>query len=74
MPSSMLACLRQGKKSGYIHTSMWKEDAMQLFGFLTKEDMQVFRLLIGVNGVGPKAGLGILSALSTDELRFCSSL
>ncbi len=54
-----------------IHTYQHvKEDAMQLFGFLTKEDMQVFRLLIGVNGVGPKAGLGILSALSTDELRF----
>ena len=70
MPSSMLACLRQGEESR-IHTYLHvKEDVMQLFGFLTKEDMHVFRLLIGVNGVGPKAGLGILSALSTDELRF----
>lgn len=70
MPSSMLACFRMGEEVR-IHTYLHvKEDAMQLFGFLTNEDMQVFRLLIGVNGVGPKAGLGILSALSTDELRF----
>ena len=43
---------------------------MQLFGFLTRDDLQVFKLLLGVNGIGPKAGLGILSALSADELRF----
>ena len=43
---------------------------MQLYGFLTGEDLQVFRLLIGVSGIGPKAGLNILSCLSPDELRF----
>ena len=43
---------------------------MQLYGFLTRDDLQIFRLLLGVSGVGPKAGLGILSALSADELRF----
>ena len=37
---------------------------------LTGEDLQVFRLLIGVSGIGPKAGLNILSCLSPDELRF----
>ena len=47
-----------------------REDAIVLFGFLTKEDLQMFRMLIGVNGVGPKAGLGILSALGAEELRF----
>lgn len=51
----------------YFHV---KEDAMQLYGFLTRDDLQIFRLLLGVSGVGPKAGLGILSALSADELRF----
>ena len=35
-----------------------------------KEDLQVFRLLIGVSGIGPKGGLGILSALGPDDLRF----
>lgn len=47
-----------------------REDAVVLFGFLTKEDLQMFRMLISVNGVGPKAGLSILSALGADELRF----
>ncbi|MDO5539072.1 MAG: Holliday junction branch migration protein RuvA [Eubacteriales bacterium] len=47
-----------------------REDAMQLFGFLSKDDLQMFRLLLGVNGVGPKAALGILSALSANDLRF----
>jgi holliday junction DNA helicase RuvA len=47
-----------------------REDAMQLFGFRTKEDLRIFKLLIAVSGVGPKAGLSILSALSTDELKF----
>ncbi len=47
-----------------------KEEAMQLYGFLTRDDLSVFRQLIGVNGIGPKGGLGILSALSPDDLRF----
>ncbi len=47
-----------------------KEDAMQLFGFLTRDDLQVFKLLIGVNGIGPKGGQAILSVLSPDDLRF----
>ena len=54
-----------------IHTYLnVREDAMQLYGFLTGEDLQVFRLLIGVSGIGQKAGLNILSCLSPDELRF----
>lgn len=54
-----------------IHTYLnVREDAMQLYGFLTGEDLQVFRLLIGVSGIGSKAGLNILSCLSPDELRF----
>ena len=47
-----------------------REDAVVLFGFLTKDDLQMFRMLIAVNGVGPKAGLAILSALGADDLRF----
>ena len=54
-----------------IHTYFSvKEDAMKLYGFLTRDALQVFRLLIGVSGIGPKGGLGILSALSPDDLRF----
>ncbi len=47
-----------------------KEDGIALFGFTKKEDLRVFRLLITVNGIGPKGALGILSAITTDELRF----
>ena len=43
---------------------------MQLFGFLTKDDLQMFRLLLNVNGIGPKAALGVLSGIPTDDLRF----
>ena len=54
-----------------IHTYLnVREDAMQLYGFLTGEDLQVFRLLIGVSGIGPKGGLSILSQMSADDLRF----
>lgn len=54
-----------------IHTYLnVKEDAMQLYGFLSRDDLTVFKLLIGVNGIGPKGGLGILAALSPDDLRF----
>ncbi len=51
----------------YFHV---KEDGMSLYGFLNREDLKVFRLLLGVNGIGPKGALGILSVLSADDLRF----
>ena len=47
-----------------------KEDALTLYGFLTKDDIKVFKLLLGVSGIGPKGALAILSVLSTDDLRF----
>lgn len=47
-----------------------REDCMQLFGFLSKDDLQIFKMVINVSGVGPKYGLNILSALTPDELRF----
>ena len=54
-----------------IHTYLnVKEDSMQLFGFLTVDDLNVFKLLIGVSGIGPKGGQAILSVLSPDDLRF----
>lgn len=54
-----------------VHTYLnVREDAMQLFGFLTRDDLKVFRLVIGVSGIGPKGGLSILSCLTPDDLRF----
>ena len=46
-----------------------REDAMSLYGFLHKQDRDMFKQLIGVNGIGPKAALGILSVLRPDDLR-----
>lgn len=51
----------------YLHV---REDAMILYGFLTKDDLMVFKLLLGVSGIGPKGALAILSVMTTDDLRF----
>ena len=51
----------------YLHV---REDLLQLFGFLTMDDLEVFRQLITVSGIGPKGGLGILSVMTADDLRF----
>ncbi|MEI3199400.1 MAG: Holliday junction branch migration protein RuvA [Lachnospiraceae bacterium] len=54
-----------------LHTYLnVKEDLFQLYGFLDADDLKVFRLLLNVSGVGPKAALGVLSALTADDLRF----
>lgn len=53
----------------YTYTSV-REDAFQLFGFLSKDDLEIYRKLIAVNGIGPKGALSILSAMSADDLRF----
>ncbi len=47
-----------------------REDAMQLFGFLNREDLQMYRLLISVNGIGPKAGLGMMGTLTGEDIRY----
>ncbi len=47
-----------------------RENEVSLFGFLNREDLTLFRLLIGVNGIGPKGAVAILSVLSADDLRF----
>ncbi len=46
-----------------------REDDMTLFGFLSNEEVSVFKLLISVSGIGPKVALSIMSQLTLDELR-----
>lgn len=53
----------------YTYTNV-REDAIQLFGFLTKSDLEIFRKCITVSGIGPKGALAILSVLDADSLRF----
>ena len=45
-----------------------REDAMELFGFSSEEDLLMFNLLLGVSGVGPKAALSLLSAFTASSL------
>ena len=47
-----------------------KEDAFQLYGFLSRNDLDIFRQCITVSGIGPKGGLAILSVLDADALRY----
>lgn len=53
----------------YTYTLV-REDTFSLYGFLTRDDLEVFKKLITVNGIGPKGGLAILSVMSADALRF----
>ena len=53
----------------YTYTCV-REDLMNLYGFLTRDDLVIFKKLITVNGIGPKGGLAILSVMSADDLRF----
>lgn len=53
----------------YTYTNV-REDAIQLFGFLSKNDLDIFKRCITVNGIGPKGAQAILSVLDADSLRF----
>jgi holliday junction DNA helicase RuvA len=53
-----------------VHTHLYvREDQQALFGFTSADERQLFRILISVNGVGPKVALAILGTLTEDELR-----
>ena len=67
MPSAHLGQLAVGMEAR-VHTYMAvREDAILLFGFLNQEYYNLFLLLLGVSGVGPKVALGILSAVKPDD-------
>lgn len=53
----------------YTYMSV-SEDAIRLYGFLSQDDLNVYKTLITVSGVGPKAALGILGVLSANDVRF----
>lgn len=53
----------------YTYTLV-REDAFQLFGFLSRDDLDIFKQCISVNGIGPKGALAILSVMDADTLRF----
>lgn len=53
----------------YTYTCV-REDAFLLYGFLSRGDLEIFKKLITVNGIGPKGGLAILSVMNADDLRY----
>ena len=71
MPASQREVLdpRGSEIKVYTYMSV-REDAMQLYGFTTADSLELFKMLIQVNGIGPKGALALLSAMSTDELKF----
>ena len=70
VPKSLLDELPDMGKEVRIYTYLQvREDAMSLFGFLTRQDLKMFKQLLGVNGIGPKGALGLLSAMRPDDLR-----
>jgi len=70
VPLTVLEALPRIGKEVRIYTSLQvREDAMTLYGFLNRQDLKMFVQLLGVSGIGPKAGLGILSAMRPDDLR-----
>ncbi len=70
VPLSLLETLPPLGSEVRIYTYLKvQEDAMTLYGFGSRQDLQIFRQLIGVNGVGPKGALALLSALSPADLR-----
>lgn len=60
---------RGEKAKLYTYTSV-REDAIWLYGFLTKADLEIFKKCITVNGIGPKGALSILSIMDADTLRY----
>ena len=71
VPGSVLGELPSVGSEVKIYTYMnVKEDECSLFGFLTRDDLSMFKMLICVNGIGPKAALGALSNITADDLRF----
>lgn len=70
MPTGSASMLPSAGEEVKVHTYLQiSENSIGLYGFLTKDELNVFKLLITVNGIGPKGAVGILSALSANELR-----
>ena len=70
MPASMLDHLPAGGDVKLYTVMAVREDDVSLYGFPGREELDMFKLLLTVNKVGPKVALSILSALTVDDLRF----
>ena len=68
-PRALVELPRIGEEA-VIHTHLHvREDAMAIYGFSTEDQRDLFRVLLGISGVGPKVGLAILGTMTPDDLR-----
>jgi Holliday junction DNA helicase RuvA len=69
VPTPLRDRLRRGEQVALRTQLIVREDLLALYGFEEAESLEFFNLLLGVNGVGPRLSLAILSVLSTDAIR-----
>lgn len=68
VPADVAHTARVGERL-HLHTSLIvREDALSLFGFAERDELEIFGLLLGVTGVGPKSALGVLSHMTVDQI------
>lgn len=71
IPARMLDELPPKGETVKIYTYLYvREDIFSLFGFLSNDELGMFKMLINVSGIGPKGGLALLSVLSANDIRF----
>ena len=71
VPFSLLQSASVGREiQVYTYLYLGQDQIPKLYGFASREDLDVFKLLIGVSGIGPKGAIGVLSVISPDDLRF----
>ncbi len=67
--TNTISRLKLGEEARLFTHCAIREDAFDIYGFYTRQELDTFKLLIGINGVGPKAALAILSSVSPDGLQ-----
>jgi Holliday junction DNA helicase RuvA len=69
VPAHVVSQVRQGENAKFFTQLILRQDSVTLYGFENVESREIFLLLIGVNGIGPRLGLAILSTLETDTIK-----
>lgn len=70
VPAATLSALGPVGEEVHLHTHLQvREDGLHLYGFVTRQELELFQTLLGVMGVGPKVAQSLLSALGPDDLR-----
>ena len=69
-PSSIVGKVSAGDEVKLFTYLYVREDMLALYGFISKEELHTFQVLLGVNGIGPKAALSVLSTMTVSELYY----